>query len=255
MRRGVDADARARGPVLRLILVGNPSGEGRLSAVGAGLTASHTACAGHRSAPVLFALPQQADAEPAVRVVLGIEVAARRRLTPLLAEPLNLGGRRWRGVRAEFAADIDDLGRLSKRCLFGAVDDVYLISAAPPAMLGSRRGPRWRTRWRRQAGTDRRGGSEALLPRFAHDDPGDAARDEQGAHRRQNQSAARTSERLLVRGPSNLQRPGTRCGPAKHRAPAPDQKRATEKCRLRGRSLLLPVHAAIRAAPSEGGQR
>ena len=121
-----DTQAGARRPHLGLIQVGDPSGEDHLLIARPGQLqpAQHPALAG--LLPGLVPRPQQTDAESAVRVVLGTEVALNGRFTLLEADLLDAGRRGRRGIRpvlaARVGAHVDAVGDF-EAVLLSALDD------------------------------------------------------------------------------------------------------------------------------------
>ena len=107
--------------------------------------AQHAALAG--LPPRLVARPQQADGEPAVGVELRRRGSAHGGLALLLADLLDAGRRRRRGVGAVLGAGegphVDRLGDL-EAVLVLAVDDLRRRRGRGPASSGSRRS--WRGR-------------------------------------------------------------------------------------------------------------
>ena len=129
----VDAQAGAGGPHLGLVDVGDLALERQLLVVRPRQlqTAQHASLT--RLPPRLVTRPQHADGEPAVRVEAGAEVALHRGRALLLADLLDAGRRRRRGVgpvlAAREGAHVDRLGDLEAVVVL-AVDDLCRVRRA-----------------------------------------------------------------------------------------------------------------------------
>ncbi len=188
----VDAQAGACGPHLRLVDVGDLALERQLLVVRPRQlqTAQHASLT--RLPPRLVTRPQHADGEPAVRVESGAEVALDGGRALLLADLLDAGRRRRRGIGPVLASGegahvhrlgdleavlvlaVDDLGRI--RRAFRPVQAVAALGVVERVVAAG-------------AERDRAGGEPvgAVLARQRRDEPGD----EQATQRGQQQRAAR----------------------------------------------------------------